>query len=156
VSLSSLVTDVQIRKPYPVVGQAAVRVACNKPGEAVAVAWQLPIAPKGTVGSWEWVVCGANRYAVSAIQFSAGADAEAIRLTLAPAQPERGMILGAPMLVLDVRRDYQAQTALYRALWAPFCHYLDCKSTSPNVSTLEHGPLLLKVNEQGADSDSHE
>lgn len=156
VSLPTLNTDVQIQRDYPVVGQIVVSVACDKPGEAVAVAWKLPVAPKGSVGLWEWATCGTNRYAVSAIQFNAGAGAGAINLTLSPAQPERGMVLGTPVLLSDVRRDYQAQTALYRVLWAPFCRYLKCKSVSPSVTAMEHGPLLLRANEQGVDGDAHE
>ena len=142
VALEAGTADVQVGRPYPVVGQMIATVGCDRPGEPVAVAWTLSSALPQPVGLWEWVDCRAGHYATTAIQFNAGANAGAIHLTLTPAHSDSGMTLGKAVLTADVRRDFQAETALYRWLWAPFCSIARCESLAPSIVPLEYGPLL--------------
>lgn len=138
-----VVVDFPLDRPYPVLGQAVVHMACSEPGKPVAVAWTLPASPVQPMGHWEWVTCGPDGIATAAVEFQAGAGDGALRLEARPAQPEGGLAVRLLSSGIDLRRNYTAETALFHWVRRPFCGSDHCKGERPRVAPLATGPILL-------------
>lgn len=139
VSAAEIGLGLSVDRPHPVLGQAVVRLGCSIPGEPIAVAWTLPAVPMQPIGHWEWVTCGPSKQAVAAVQFQVGPHAGELRFNAKPARPGSGLILERNSAVVDVRRDYHVETALYRWLWR--CPGDRCDNDPPRLLPLASGQL---------------
>ena len=132
---------IAIGMPQPSVGQVAVELACDKPGQPIALAWSLPAAGSAIANHWEWVTCGSDHAAIAAVQFEAVANAGALSLTASAAKPESGMTVSIGSAAVDRRRDYHAQTALADWVTRWPCAS-NCAAQHSLLLPLQRGPIL--------------
>lgn len=104
--------ELPIARRHPVLGQVVLQIACNAPGEPVAVGWSLPVPDAPPVSHWEWVSCASGGLATAAVQFRAAAGAQPLVATVRAAQTGSAMTVAIQQHRLDLRRDFHAQTAL--------------------------------------------
>lgn len=133
-----VVVNMPLDRAYPVLGQAIVELRCSEPGKPVAVAWTLPASSVPT-GHWEWVICGPGGSVSAAVQFRAGPRAGPLHFTAKPAQPGSAMTVEGLGGAVDLRRDYTAETALYRWVRKPFCRAAGCDFEKPALQALPMG-----------------
>jgi hypothetical protein len=134
-------SEIPLARPWPVVGQVAMVLACDAPGEPVAVGWSLPADIGPPAGPWAWVTCDQDGRAVATAQFTAGADARPLQFTANPALADSGMQVSVLDAYVDVRRDFHAQTAL--ADWvSPWSCMRACPGKSTTIAPLMRGPFL--------------
>lgn len=137
--------DISVDRVYPVLGQGVVALRCSQPGKPIAVSWTLPASAVQPMGHWEWVTCGPAGTAAAAVQFRAGAKAGSLHFTAKPAQPDSTMTVTGVAAAEDVRRDFTAETALYRWVRRPFCGRQGCEADLPAVLPLTVGPITRFV-----------
>lgn len=136
-----VVMEISLDRPHPVMGQALVELRCSEPGQPVAVSWTLPASSTPT-GHWEWVVCGPSGSLLAAVQFQAGANAGRLHFDAKPAQPGSAMTLEGGRGAIDLRRDFTAETALYRWVRKPFCPASGCGFEKPKLQALPMGWIV--------------
>lgn len=140
---AEIALELPLDRPFPVLGQAVIHMACTLPGKPVAVAWTMSGSPVQPMGHWEWVTCGPDRQVSAAIQFRANARGGALRFEARRAQPESGLEVRLLSSGTDLRRDYTAETALFQWVRRPFCGSDGCAGQQPKLTPLQGGPILL-------------
>jgi hypothetical protein len=135
--------DVPLDRAYPALGQVAVALGCSQPGKPVAIGWSIVGTP---TGAWEWVSCGPDGVAITAVQFTAGPRTGVLNLVAKPAQPDDRMTLRGLVAAADVRRDFAGETALYRWVVRPFCRSESCgDAAGDSLTSVAEGNIVEYV-----------